>query len=477
MNRVDGENWLRLHLAARESVRMRSIVNSLGGASETMDYDPDALYSSGKADAASKSKLIRAHSAEITEKVNETVELCRKNGWRIITPQSPLYPKALTELKRYPFVLYAAGDAGLLTGCTGFSIVGTRSATQKARTVAFKLAYGLSQSGVAVISGGALGLDAASHEGALCGKTGTAAVLGSGLGSTYLRKNEELRRRISRHGVLITELDPFEAPSKYTFPERNKIIAALGGACCVVESGIEGGSMITASRATEYRRPICVPSAKIISSEGCVRLHEQGAAEIEAVGDALKLLTENGFAVPDMSFSEKGLAPDYDVDFTIPGFKQFFFDTGRQKNDTLSDGENKKTTKKKTSGNLSGGRKDKLSGISGHGSAPGNAAGKAPEEFGSASSGAATDKATGNLPGGDTGTTFPGNALFDTAELTPEENAVLSVLSVAPTALDKIVELTGLSAGNAASALTLLELRGMVSSYYGNMYSLPGGTK
>ena len=235
--------------------------------------------------------------------------------------------------------------------------------------------------------------------------------------------------------------------------------------------------MITASRAAEYRRPICVPSAKIISSEGCVRLHEQGAAEIEAVGDALKLLTENGFAVPDMSFSEKGLAPDYDVDFTIPGFKQFFFDTGRQENDTLSGGENKKTTKKKTSGNSSGGRKDKLSGISGHGSAPRNAAGKAPEEFGSASSGAASDKATGNLPGGDTGTTFPGNALFDTAELTPEENAVLSVLPAAPTALDKIVELTGLSAGNAASALTLLELRGMVSSYYGNMYSLPGGTK
>lgn len=477
MNRVDGENWLRLHLAARESVRMRSIVNSLGGASETMEADLDLLYSSGKADAASKSKLIRAHSAEITEKVNETVELCRKNGWRIITPQSPLYPKALTKLKRYPFVLYAAGDAGLLTGCTGFSIVGTRTATQKARTVAFKLAYGLSQSGVAVISGGALGLDAASHEGALCGKTGTAAVLGSGLGSTYLRKNEELRRRISRRGVLITELDPFEAPSKYTFPERNKIIAALGGACCVVESGIEGGSMITANRAAEYRRPICVPSAGIISSEGCIKLHEQGAAEIETVGDALKLLTDNGFAVPDTEFAQAGLAPDYDVDFTIPGFKQFFFDTGRQENGTHADGENKKTTKKKASENSSGGRKDKLSGTSVHGSAPGNATDKTPEEFGSASSETATDKVTEDLSGGDTGTAFPGNALFDTAELTPDENAVFGVLSAAPTALDKIVEKTGLSAGNAASALTLLELRGMVSSYYGNMYSLPGGTK
>lgn len=477
MNRVDGENWLRLHLAARESVRMRSIVNSLGGASETIEADPDTLYSSGRADAASKSKLIRARSAEITEKVNETVELCRKNGWRIITPQSPLYPKALTELKRYPFVLYAAGDAGLLTGCTGFSIVGTRSATQKARTVAFKLAYGLSQSGVAVISGGALGLDAASHEGALCGKTGTAAVLGSGLGSTYLRKNEELRRRISRHGVLITELDPFEAPSKYTFPERNKIIAALGGACCVVESGIEGGSMITVNCAAEYRRPICVPSAGIISSEGCIKLHEQGAAEIETVGDALKLLTDNGFTVPDTRFAQTGLAPDYDVDFTIPGFKQFFFDTGRQENDTPADGENKKTTKKKTSENSSGGRKDKLPGISGHGSAPGNADGKATDDIGSASSGGSTDKTTENPPDGDTGTAFPGNALFDTSELTPDENAVLSVLSAAPTALDKIVEKTGLSAGSAASALTLLELRGMVSSYYGNMYSLPGGTK
>ena len=114
MSRIDGENWLRLHLAARDTVRVRSLIKKYGTATELIEKDPNRLFSEGEIDGATLGKLVYARSAEMQKRIGETVELCRKKGWRIITPQSRLYPERLLKLRRFPFVLYADGDAELL---------------------------------------------------------------------------------------------------------------------------------------------------------------------------------------------------------------------------------------------------------------------------------------------------------------------------------------------------------------------------
>ncbi len=454
MTRIDGENWLRLHLAARDTVRVRSLVKKYGTATALIEKEPNMLFSEGEIDSAILGKLVFARSAEMTGRIDETVELCRKNGWRIITPQSSLYPEQLLSLRRFPFVLYADGDAELLNLQHKCSMVGTRNASKTARTVAFKFAYGLSQLGVSVVSGGALGIDAASHEGALAGKTGTVGVLGAGFGTGYLQQNEDLRRRISRHGVLISELHPFESPSKYTFPERNRIIASLGNACLVVESGANGGSLITAECARESGRQVFIPHREIAVSDGCKRLLLSGASETDSPADLFARITGAKAEERELRGIPASAKPDYDIDFSLPEFKRFFFG---ESDNFRSIRRNEKTKYPKQNSRLyKPDEKDRT-----------NKNGKIPKNVVTA-----PDRPEKNLF---TQATEP--TLFTVAPVTESENNVLAVLTETPVSFDKIVEITGLGTDVVSSSLTLLELRGEVSSYYGNLYSLKANAK
>lgn len=437
MQRIDGENWLRLHLAGRDSVSLRLLVRRFGTATELMEHEPEALFADGIIDKAVRDRLIRAHSQSVMRKVNETVEICRRNGWRIITPQSELYPERLLKLRRFPFVLYADGDTALLNGSAKCAMVGTRNASQNARVFAYKLAYGLSEAGVSVVSGGALGIDAASHEGALSGSTGTIAVLGAGLGSGYLQKNAELRNRIASHGVLISELQPFETPTKYTFPERNRIIASLGDVCCVVESGSNGGSLITAERARELDRTIAVPTEGIFSSDGCRRLASDGAKCVSSAVDVMELIgiKPNG-AVPEAA--QMSAAPDYNVDFSLPGFKKFFFG----ENETERRSDVPKRQKKAVRSEEKSERRERQ------------------------------EKKSPSRPEKRLFNEADEPNLFTVMPMSEEEKTVLAALTDEPVSLDKIVEKTGIGTDAVTSSLTLLELRGAASSYYGNLYSL-----
>ncbi len=437
MLRVDGENWLRLNLAARDAVRMRSLVKKYGTATELLEQKPNELFSAGEIDGALLGKLVFARSREMDNRIGEIVTLCRKNGWRIITPQSELYPERLLELRRFPFVLYADGDVELLNAPLKCSIVGTRNASQKACTVAYKFAYGLSQLGVAVVSGGALGIDAASHEGALSGKTGTIGVLGAGLGSGYLQKNADLRSRISSHGVLISELEPFESPSRYTFPERNRIIASLGDACLVAESGANGGSLITAELARREGRRVFVPSHEIIVSDGCKNLLESGAVEVDSPAGFFREIAGTDADENDMRNVPTTAAPDYDIDFTLPGFKRYFFCISAEEQDKNASPQKEKKQKTAT-------RKKTVK----------------------------SEETTSLKPERRLFTAASEPTLFTVAPMTDGERRVLDVIDETPVSLDKIVEMSGLGTDIVSSSLTLLELRGTVSSYYGNLYSL-----
>ena len=425
MQRIDGENWLRLQLAARSYTQLRHAALHFGSATALLEQDPDELYESKIIYKKTAERLKEVRSDKTKKLVDETVELCRRNGWRIITPQSPYYPKELLKLSRFPFVLYALGDPELLKAKTKCSIVGTRASTQNARVIGYKLGYALSLSGAVVVSGGALGVDAASHEGALAGSTGTIAVLGAGLAGKYLKQNEDLRKRIASNGLLITEMNPFEGATKFNFPERNRIIAMLGDACCVIESKISGGSLITADIAYENKKPIFVPSFFINPSPGCRKLAaEKGAIQFEKPAEILQYISSNRGEVCDVESLPKEalrtVGPDYNVDFALPGLKSFIL--GKEDTQTERSSLN-----------------------------------------GSNNSGSSAEK---NKDGGEKPDFLSALPVSET------ERIVLRALSDKPLAVDKIVEKTRLGADEVVSSLTLLELRGTVKSYYGNSYSL-----
>ena len=192
-------------------------------------------------------------------------EAYEKNGWYIIDRDSRFYPEALKGIKDAPFVLYCAGDPAILVKEPKISVVGTRNPTDKGLMSAYMLACCLSSLNVVTVSGGALGIDSASHEGALTGNGGTLAVLGSGFGAEYLPENTFLRRRIGKNGALITEQPPFEEPTRYSFPRRNRIISGMSEGILVVEGDERSGARITANLALEQGKELFAVPGSIYS--------------------------------------------------------------------------------------------------------------------------------------------------------------------------------------------------------------------
>lgn len=202
----------------------------------------------------------------------------------------PEYPARLLEAPRPPRVLWAEGDLSLLDRpCV--AIVGTRRATAYAERVARELGRVLALAGATVVSGLARGVDGCAHRGALEVDGATVAVLGTGLDVTYPRAHATLQRTIAQRGLLLSELAPDDAAHRGSFPERNRIIAALSVATIVVEGGMGSGALITARHAMDMGRsvgavpgPIDVPQA-----QGSNALLSDGAVVIASMADALTL--------------------------------------------------------------------------------------------------------------------------------------------------------------------------------------------
>ena len=135
-------------------------------------------------------------------------------------------------------------------------IVGTRRATKYGIENSYRFAYALSKYGTIIVSGGALGVDGASHRGALATDGITICVRGCGLNCSYLRENSDIRSTIPKRGAVISEYPPDETPRNYYFPARNRIIAALSDGLLVMEAGKKSGSLITANLAAEQGKTI-----------------------------------------------------------------------------------------------------------------------------------------------------------------------------------------------------------------------------
>ena len=209
----------------------------------------------------------------------------------LVTLADTLYPAGLLAMSDPPPVLYATGRIDLLAQ-PGLAIVGSRSATRQGEATAEAFAAGLSRAGLAIVSGLALGIDAAAHRGALDAAGGTIAVVGTGIDVVYPAANRALTARIRTQGLVLSEL-PLGTPAvAFNFPRRNRLIAGLARGVLVVEAALRSGSLITARLAAEQGREVFAIPGSIHSpvAKGCHRLIREGAKLVESVQDILEEL-------------------------------------------------------------------------------------------------------------------------------------------------------------------------------------------
>jgi DNA processing protein len=204
----------------------------------------------------------------------------------------PGYPRRLLELDRPPLFLFGRGRDGLLGGPL-LAVVGTRRCSADGRWAARSLARAASTAGVPVVSGLALGIDGAAHQGALEGAGSTVAVLAGGVLHPSPRSHVGLARRIAESGLLLSEAPPESSEMQpWRFVQRNRVIAALATAVLVVEAGPKSGALITAARAEKLGRPLwAVPgSLRYRATRGSNALLKAGASLVASEGDLLQLL-------------------------------------------------------------------------------------------------------------------------------------------------------------------------------------------
>lgn len=176
--------------------------------------------------------------------------------YSILAIDDEAYPECLRNISTPPAVIYISGKLPDVDNRLTIGIVGTRTAKKYGLSNSYKFGYALAKYGVATISGGALGIDCASHRGALAADGVTVCVRGCGINCRYLNENAGMRNAITKRGAVISEYPPDETPRNYYFPARNRIIAALSDGVLIIESGIKSGSLITATLAGEMGKKV-----------------------------------------------------------------------------------------------------------------------------------------------------------------------------------------------------------------------------
>lgn len=225
------------------------------------------------------------------ERTASTLEWLQRPGNYLITLADAHYPRALLETPDPPPLLYCKGHPELLNQ-PALAIVGSRNATPQGEKTAEAFAQALSDHGYCIVSGLALGIDGAAHRGALLGRAGTIAVVGTGLDIVYPARHRQLAHEIAERGAIISEF-PLGTPSMaQNFPRRNRIISGLSRGCLVVEANLQSGSLITARLAAEQGREVFAIPGSIHSpvAKGCHQLIKQGAKLVDSIHDILEEL-------------------------------------------------------------------------------------------------------------------------------------------------------------------------------------------
>jgi DNA processing protein len=255
---------------------------------------PEAVFSAGAGElrtVVGTTVAERLLGHDCTRAIDDALAWAAQPGNHIITLADAAYPQALLKAADPPVLIYAKGRTELLNR-PAIAIVGSRNATKQGEATAEHFAQALSSAGLTVVSGLALGIDAAAHRGALTGRGSTVAVIGTGADRIYPSRNEDLARQIAESGVIVSEF-PLGTPAvAANFPRRNRLIAGLARGCLVVEAAERSGSLITARLAAEGGLEVFAIPGSIHSplSKGCHQLIKQGAKLAERAEDILEEL-------------------------------------------------------------------------------------------------------------------------------------------------------------------------------------------
>ena len=228
-----------------------------------------------------------------------------RNGVTILTPVDDGYPESLRSIESHPLALYVKGDASILSKAA-VALVGTRKPSQYGLDQALRFAHDLAGAGYVVVSGLALGIDAAAHRGALAAGGLTTGVIGSGLNCFYPQENLQLAREIVEKGGAIVSEFPFgHAPDRRTFPQRNHVIAGLSRGVLAIEAPAKSGTMITMRIAANLSRAVMALPGRVDNQAGmgCLALIRDGATLVRSPEDVIEELT----ALPGLR--RRALAP------------------------------------------------------------------------------------------------------------------------------------------------------------------------
>ena len=269
--------WLRL-----------TLIPGIGGETQRKLFAafglPEAIFAAGRL----ATRAVAGDRADLLFDFDPAESVDRSMAWAA-QPGQHIVTKALLEIADPPCLLYVRGNPGLLEK-RGLAVVGSRNATPQGVQTAENFAKALAGKGLAIISGLALGIDAAAHRGALAAGGETIAVIGTGADRLYPARNRELALAIAEHGAIVSEF-PLGTPAiAANFPRRNRIISGLSRGVLVVEAALESGSLITARLAAEQGREVFAIPGSIHSpvARGCHKLIKQGAKLVETALDILE---------------------------------------------------------------------------------------------------------------------------------------------------------------------------------------------
>ena len=279
--------WLRLGLVAELTPSgFRKLLATLS--------TPEAICA---ADRATLARSVPDEVAAAIARGPDPVRLDTTLRWledpanQVVTFADDAYPRLLLEITDPPPLLYVKGDPDLLDRAS-LAVVGSRTATQQGRANAQAFSQELSEGGFTIISGLALGIDAAAHIGGLAAASSSIAVVGTGLDIVYPARNRDLAHRLAGEGALVSEFALGTPALASNFPRRNRLISGLSRGCLVVEAALKSGSLITARYALEQGREVFAIPGSIHSplSKGCHLLLKQGAKLAENSRDILEEL-------------------------------------------------------------------------------------------------------------------------------------------------------------------------------------------
>ncbi|WP_433692769.1 DNA-processing protein DprA [Herbaspirillum seropedicae] len=279
--------WLRLSLAEGVGpATARRLLAAFGLPGQLWQADASAV--AAVVSPALAARLLRAPTPAVRAQIAATLAWLQQPGHAILTLADSRYPPALLDIADPPLLLYLRGDPAWLSA-EAVAVVGSRNATAQGIAHASRFSRELSRAGLSIVSGLALGIDAAAHEGGLDGPGSTVAVIGTGIDIVYPRRHEALAARIAAAGCIVSEYPLGTPPLASNFPRRNRLISGLARAVLVVEAAAQSGSLITARMAADQGRDVfAIPGAiHAPLAKGCHQLIRQGAKLVETTQDML----------------------------------------------------------------------------------------------------------------------------------------------------------------------------------------------